>query len=189
MTCRHKELIEYSHAVSVLFPVIVFRGLDHMHCFLQSSFPGSRPLMPWKSADLTMRIVSAWSYREKVSSVGRVPGLISKVKLFPYLILFTAGSLLNIGLYNYLQRRKDAGTLMDLAHGDSEIHCVFICCDLPYPYLDDYFVKLGESYFHPIQNSVSKSSPTHHCHVLHYVLYFNNNHTGIEPPRCGSLPL
>ena len=44
---------------------------------------------------------------------------------------------------------------MDLAQGDSEIHCVFICCDLPYQYLDDYFVKLGESYFHPIQNSVS----------------------------------
>ncbi|KIM99625.1 hypothetical protein OIDMADRAFT_181057 [Oidiodendron maius Zn] len=57
------------------------------------------------------------------------------------------------GLYNYLRKRKDAGTLKELAGDDGEIHCVFICCDLPYQYLDDYFVKLGESYFHPIQNN------------------------------------
>jgi hypothetical protein len=62
-----------------------------------------------------------------------------------------------IGLYNFLQKRKDAGTLKDLAQEDGEIHCVFVCCDLPYQYLDDYFVKLGEDYFHPIQNSVSPS--------------------------------
>jgi hypothetical protein len=62
-----------------------------------------------------------------------------------------------IGLYNFLQKRKDAGTLKDLAQDDGEIHCVFVCCDLPYQYLDDYFVKLGEDYFHPIQNSVSPS--------------------------------
>ena len=67
-------------------------------------------------------------------------------------------SLITIGLFNYLQKRKDAGTLQELAGDDGEIHCVFICCDLPYQYLDDYFVKLGESYFHPIRNSVSIQS-------------------------------
>lgn len=64
-----------------------------------------------------------------------------------------------VGLYNYLQKRKDAGTLKDLAGEDGEIHCVFICCDLPYQYLDDYFVKLGESHFHPIQNNASSFPP------------------------------
>ncbi|ELR06325.1 hypothetical protein VC83_08575 [Pseudogymnoascus destructans] len=57
------------------------------------------------------------------------------------------------GLYNYLQKKKDAGAMKELSGDDGEIHCVFICCDLPYQYLDDYFVKLDERYFHPIQNS------------------------------------
>jgi hypothetical protein len=70
---------------------------------------------------------------------------------------------IEIGLYNFLQKRKDAGTLKDLAQEDGEIHCVFVCCDLPYQYLDDYFVKLGEDYFHPIQNSVSPSPAYSQC--------------------------
>jgi cysteine synthase A len=70
-----------------------------------------------------------------------------------------AGWLIKIGLYNYLQKRKEQGTLRQLAGDDGEIHCVFVCCDLPYQYLEDYFVKLGEDYFHPIQNSVSAPPP------------------------------
>ncbi|KAI9848553.1 MAG: hypothetical protein M1837_007222 [Sclerophora amabilis] len=54
------------------------------------------------------------------------------------------------GLYNFLQRHKDRRTLSDIAGPDGSIHCVFICCDLPYQYLDEYFTKLGEEHFHPI---------------------------------------
>lgn len=58
----------------------------------------------------------------------------------------------SVGLYNFLQKHKDQNTLSNLAKDDGNIHCVFICCDLPYQYLDDYFVKLGEIPFHPLQN-------------------------------------
>ncbi|KAF4126490.1 Cysteine synthase [Geosmithia morbida] len=57
------------------------------------------------------------------------------------------------GLFNFIEARKAAGTLSDLATGDSgEIHCVFLCCDLPYQYITEYFDKLGDSHFPPIHN-------------------------------------
>lgn len=78
-----------------------------------------------------------------------------------------------IGLYNYLQKQKDAGTLRDLVQDDGEVHCVFLCCDLPYQYLNDYFVKLGESYFHPIQNKVSLSLGHIYCAALYSTIIFS----------------
>ena len=59
------------------------------------------------------------------------------------------------GLHSFLQKRKEAGTLKDLAGADGEIHCVFICCDLPYQYIEEYFDKLGDECFPPIVNKVS----------------------------------
>ncbi|KAH7079548.1 tryptophan synthase beta subunit-like PLP-dependent enzyme [Paraphoma chrysanthemicola] len=56
------------------------------------------------------------------------------------------------GLLNYLEREKSAGTLPNLAGSDGLINCVFICCDLPYQYIDEYFEKVGGEAFHPIQN-------------------------------------
>ncbi|MCJ1422346.1 hypothetical protein MMC29_000226 [Sticta canariensis] len=57
------------------------------------------------------------------------------------------------GLYNFLQKRHDQGTLDDLADHDGKIHCVFLCCDLPYQYLDEYFSKLEPESFPPMKNS------------------------------------
>jgi cysteine synthase len=64
------------------------------------------------------------------------------------------------GLLNYLQSRKNTGTMHDLRarNASGEIHCVFLCCDLPYQYIDDYFEKTDDQDFHPILNKV--------CHYL-----------------------
>lgn len=59
------------------------------------------------------------------------------------------------GLFQMLEKRKEAGTLSDLRGPDGSIHCVFLCCDLPYQYIGEYFQKLGADKFHPIQNEVS----------------------------------
>ncbi|KAF7442052.1 CysK Cysteine synthase [Pyrenophora tritici-repentis] len=56
------------------------------------------------------------------------------------------------GLLNYLAKLKAAGTLSKLAGPYGIIDCAFVCCDLPYPYLDEYFDKLGDASFHPIRN-------------------------------------
>lgn len=59
------------------------------------------------------------------------------------------------GLLKYLRRAKEAGKLQEL--GDEvtgEISCVFVCCDLPYQYMDGYFQKLGDEKFPAINNEV-----------------------------------
>ncbi|KAM0207106.1 hypothetical protein ACHAQI_007828 [Fusarium lateritium] len=56
------------------------------------------------------------------------------------------------GLCQLIEKRKFEGTLSELAGPDGTINCVFLCCDLPYQYIDEYFDKLGESYFPPITN-------------------------------------
>ncbi|KAI1500226.1 tryptophan synthase beta subunit-like PLP-dependent enzyme [Biscogniauxia marginata] len=56
------------------------------------------------------------------------------------------------GLYQFIQKRKLNSTLSELSGADSVINCVFLCCDLPYQYIDEYFDKLGPSHFPPIKN-------------------------------------
>jgi hypothetical protein len=68
---------------------------------------------------------------------------------------------MNIGLYDYIGKQKTLGTLKDLAGEDRSIHFVFTCCDLPYQYLDDYFTKLGEDHFHPLNNNVRNDVSTY----------------------------
>ncbi|CAG8274122.1 unnamed protein product [Penicillium nalgiovense] len=65
------------------------------------------------------------------------------------------------GLFQMLAKRKAAGTLPELAGPDGTIHCVFLCCDLPYQYIDEYFQKLGEQQFHPIRNENLKKVDLH----------------------------
>ncbi|KAL8980139.1 MAG: hypothetical protein Q9205_004698 [Flavoplaca limonia] len=59
------------------------------------------------------------------------------------------------GLIQYLEKMRISGRLSELADPETgEISCVFICCDLPYQYLDGYFDRLPESQFPPILNQV-----------------------------------
>ncbi|KAL5115630.1 hypothetical protein ACEQ8H_006517 [Pleosporales sp. CAS-2024a] len=56
------------------------------------------------------------------------------------------------GLLNFLGKHKAAGTLSELAGMDDSVNCVFICCDLPYQYMDEYFDKVEREQFRPIKN-------------------------------------
>ncbi|KAL3429003.1 tryptophan synthase beta subunit-like PLP-dependent enzyme [Aspergillus tetrazonus] len=56
------------------------------------------------------------------------------------------------GLFQMLEKRKKEGTLSELAGPDGVTHCVFLCCDLPYQYIGEYFSRLGEDKFHEIKN-------------------------------------
>ncbi|KAL8996291.1 MAG: hypothetical protein Q9169_004177 [Polycauliona sp. 2 TL-2023] len=50
---------------------------------------------------------------------------------------------------------RSSRRLSELADSETgEVSCVFICCDLPYQYLDGYFDRLPESEFPPIINKV-----------------------------------
>ena len=58
------------------------------------------------------------------------------------------------GLHQFLRKHQEQGNLQHLAKEDGQVHCAFICCDLTYQYLDDYFSKLGQDHFSPIINDV-----------------------------------
>ena len=112
--------------------------------------PGPRPFQlfesvkfPWKNVvDVIEHISSNDSYylSMRLSREGLICGPSSGMTLK--------------GLYNFLQREKDRGRLPSLAGPDGTVSCVFMCCDLPYQYLDDYFTKLGDDHFRPIVNEV-----------------------------------
>ncbi|KAK2592360.1 hypothetical protein QQS21_009940 [Conoideocrella luteorostrata] len=57
------------------------------------------------------------------------------------------------GLFQRLEKRKQDGTLSQLAGSNGEINCVFICSDLPYQYLNEYFQNLGPEKFSPVNNA------------------------------------
>lgn len=66
------------------------------------------------------------------------------------------------GLFQHIEKCKANGTLSQLAGHDGLVNCVFLCCDLPYQYIQEYFDKLGPEMFHPIHNNVSHSFlPSH----------------------------
>lgn len=62
------------------------------------------------------------------------------------------------GLYQLIEKRKADGSLANLRNRDGEIHCVFLCCDLPYQYINEYFDKLGDEHFPTIHNKVRVST-------------------------------
>lgn len=58
------------------------------------------------------------------------------------------------GLFQVLERRKKQGTLAQLRQQNDgkPIQAVFLCCDLPFQYVDEYFDKCDASHFMPIVN-------------------------------------
>ena len=56
------------------------------------------------------------------------------------------------GLFSFLSKQKEAGSLDSLKNKDGEIVAVFVCPDSPLPYLDEYFEYLDESNIPVIEN-------------------------------------
>lgn len=110
--------------------------------------PGPRPLalmdpvgFPWRRAvDAVEEVgeLDAYRWSLRLSREGLVCGPSSGFNLQ--------------GLLAFLAKRELAGTLRELAGPDREVHCVFLCCDLPYQYMDEYFAKLADGAFPPIEN-------------------------------------
>jgi cysteine synthase len=57
-----------------------------------------------------------------------------------------------VGLLDYLDKRKSAGTLDELRNAEGDVVCVFVCPDTPIPYFDEYFRYVDESNFPQIVN-------------------------------------
>lgn len=114
--------------------------------------PGPRPMALLSSVTFPWR--SAVDHVEEVASY---PSFALSLQLCRSGIVGGPSSGFNLqGLYQFLEKRKQMGTLAQLAGKDGEIHCVTLCCDLPYQYIDEYFDKLGPDPFPAIQNHVNE---------------------------------
>lgn len=67
------------------------------------------------------------------------------------------------GLFQRLEKKKQDGTLSQLAGPNGDINCVFICSDLPYQYLNEYFQNLGPEKFSPLKNEVRQKASHKAC--------------------------
>ncbi|KAH8818579.1 tryptophan synthase beta subunit-like PLP-dependent enzyme [Flagelloscypha sp. PMI_526] len=110
--------------------------------------PGPRPI------DLVSTIDFPW--REVVEIYEHVSGVDAyrtSLELSRRGILVGPSSGLTLAaLYQYLSKLDDAG--FDSLRGeDGMVTCVFICCDLPFLYINDYFKKLPPSLFPTINES------------------------------------
>ncbi|KAJ5714407.1 cysteine synthase-like protein B [Penicillium malachiteum] len=114
------------------------------------AIPGPRPYhlldniaFGWKDVtDSIMEIESIQAYR--LSMVLSREGLICGP---------SSGMALK-GLLEFIQKQKDSGRLNHYRESETgEVACVFLCCDLPYQYMDTYFKKLGADDFHAITNA------------------------------------
>ncbi|KAJ7836988.1 cysteine synthase B, partial [Mycena olivaceomarginata] len=95
---------------------------------------------PWKEAHDAVEEVGSFEATKKgameLSRMGLLVGPSSGLTL--------------VGLFNFLTKRKEGGTLDELRNADGEIPCVFICADQPFQYIGDYFKKLPPSHFCPV---------------------------------------
>ncbi|KAF9014726.1 tryptophan synthase beta subunit-like PLP-dependent enzyme, partial [Hymenopellis radicata] len=69
------------------------------------------------------------------------------------LLVGPSSGLALLGLIKYLEREKAEKRLDSLRNEDGEIPCIFICCDQPFQYINDYMAKLGPSYFPEVNNA------------------------------------
>ncbi|QKX61382.1 uncharacterized protein TRUGW13939_08530 [Talaromyces rugulosus] len=106
------------------------------------SYALMRPVeFPWKEAV------------DAIEEVGSVDSYSLSLKLCREGLVCGPSSGFNLqGLFQMLSKRKAAGTLSDLAGSGGITHCVFLCCDLPYQYISEYFQKLETEEFPPIRN-------------------------------------
>src|SRR5437763_1142330 len=64
------------------------------------------------------------------------------------------------GLLQFLFKQQESGRLDTLRNGNGDVVAAFICCDSPFPYLDEYFEYLGDECFPPIQNTELLKEPS-----------------------------
>ncbi len=96
---------------------------------------------PWKKfMDQSVKIGSTDSYKNSLDLIryGIIAGPSSGLS-------FAAAK-------SYIQNIKDVGELDSIRNDKGQVNVVFICCDFPYLYLDEYFDYLDDSYFPKIEN-------------------------------------
>ncbi len=114
----------------------------------------NNPVPGPRTYNLLREIAFPWKeIIDDIEEVGTVDSYSMSMKLCRNGLLVGPSSGFNLkGLYNYLDKVKDTLDFENLRNKKGEIICVFICCDTPFPYINEYFEYLEESNFPVIEN-------------------------------------
>lgn len=137
----------------------------HVHRVGVTTQPGDRVPGP-RSEALLAPVTFPW--RESIDAmewVGSRDAYTLSLKLCRHGLLVGPSSGFNLqGLHQHLGRYKEEGRLDSLRHptrGDGLINAVFICCDGPYQYIDEYWNKVDASEFESIDDDILLDVDTH----------------------------
>jgi len=114
----------------------------------------NNPVPGVRTRNLLNIIAFNWrNYTDYIEEVGTKDSFKESLKLIRNgLVVGPSSGLAFAGLLKHLQSLKDQNKLGELKNNKSKINAVFICCDTPFVYLDDYFQYLNDSYFPKIKN-------------------------------------
>jgi cysteine synthase/rhodanese-related sulfurtransferase len=114
----------------------------------------NNPVPGPRTKNLLKEIAFDWEeIVDQVEEVGTIDSYKTSLELCRYGLLVGPSSGFTLkGLLNYLSKMKVENKLDSLRNNEGEIVCVFIACDSPFPYINEYFEYLDENLFPEIEN-------------------------------------
>ncbi len=115
----------------------------------------NNPVPGPRTKNLLREIAFDWeNIVDEVEEVGTIDSYKTSLDLCRYGLLVGPSSGFALkGLFNYLNKMRSENKLGSLKNKDGEIMCVFIACDSPFPYLNEYFEYLDDDLFPIIENA------------------------------------
>lgn len=106
-----------------------------------------------RTRNLLSQIAFNWKgVVDETVEIGTVDAYATSLKLCRHgLLVGPSSGFALAGLLGFLEDHLDS-IPNNLRDENGDLVCVFVCCDTPLPYLDDYFTILDEGYFPEIEN-------------------------------------
>jgi rhodanese-related sulfurtransferase len=112
--------------------------------------------IPWpRTKSLLSQIAFNWNeYVNETIEIGTKESYVKSLEMIRYgLVVWPSSWFALAWLLAFIEKGKTNKTLDTYRNNAWEINIVFICCDSPFPYIDEYFIYLDQKYFPAIENN------------------------------------
>ncbi|MDD2537071.1 MAG: pyridoxal-phosphate dependent enzyme [Candidatus Absconditabacteria bacterium] len=113
----------------------------------------NNPVPGPRTKNLLQQISFSWEkYLDEMIDIGSREAYTTSLSLIREGLIAGPSSGFSLAaILSYLKQCKKKGTLDALRNTNGEIRIVFLCCDTPFPYIDEYFSYVPQHYFPKIQ--------------------------------------
>lgn len=135
--------------------------------------------IPWpRTKSLLSQIAFDWNtYVDETIEIWTKLSYSKSLDMLRYgLVVWPSSWFVLAWVLDFIEQQKAQNTLDRYRNDTGEINVVFICCDTPFPYIDEYFTYLDDDQFPQIQNKellldmVQSSWNTFHDSLIEYEL-------------------